>query len=243
MRREDLAKIVDESWVDLLLPLFEDPRMLAIQQALGDLRQKGKVFYPSIENVFRVFKDIPIDKVRVVIIGQDPYIKPGEAIGRAFAVPTDKPMPPSLKVIFRELQREYNVDDINSIDRTLSHWSDQGVMLLNTALTVEAGKSGSHSKLWMWFTEKVLGIISDYKRDAFQSWVVVSWGKHAQDIATSIIMDGSMVIKGGNLLMLTACHPQAQNYGSGQFVGCGHFEMINKFFESCIHGEQQIQWV
>jgi uracil-DNA glycosylase len=228
MIKEELEKIVHPSWVNILLPLFNDSRMLSIQHKLGKMITLGKKFYPEKSNIFRVFRDVPLDKVKVVIIGQDPYIRFNQAIGRAFAVPKEMMNPPSLDIIFKEIKRDYQLDDNYNIDSTLESWSNQGVLLLNTALTVEEGKSNSHANDWLWFIKEVI----DKLQEVTNGIIFVQWGTQAQ----TYNINEKLHYK------LKACHPQAENYGSGKFIGCNHFSTINKILEKDNGREYKINW-
>lgn len=227
MTADELKELVHESWVDFLLPLFNDERMRDIQRMLASEVKQGYEFYPEKKNVFRAFKLTPLDQVKVVIIGQDPYIRADQATGLAFAVPNHLKTPPSLRIIFQELERAYGVD-CDKVDSTLEPWAEQGVLLLNTALTVRKGKSNSHAKYWAWFTETVL----EKLQDKTSGLIFIQWGKQAQSYPINTLKHWQ----------LKACHPQAQNYGSAQFVGNGHFQAVNAIIEGNNGADFQINW-
>lgn len=179
---------------------------------------------------------MPMQDVKVVILGQDPYPQPNQAIGYSFAVNTNCTIPTSLRIIFKELDLHYH-QHTNPKDRTLTHWIKQGVFLLNTALTVEKGKAGSHLKLWENFTKEVIGIIS---REINPIWIL--WGKKAQSFEP-IILENFDVLK-HNIVpsILTSNHPasEAYNPGKGGFYGCNHFNLTNEILEQ--RGKQKIYW-
>lgn len=228
MTAQALERVVGPSWVDMLLPLFNDDRMLYLRQYLTVEKKKGYTVYPEMKNVFRTFKETPLDKVRVVVLGQDPYINEGQATGLAFAVPSGTPTPPSLRVIFQELEREYECDP-EKIDTSLLSWANQGVLLLNTALTVRRGTSNSHLSIWRWFIVEVLKRLQEHHTGL----IFVQWGKEAQKFSVNELLHHK----------LTACHPQSQNYGTGTFVGCGHFSKINEIVKGQNGHECQINWL
>lgn len=227
MNKAKLNDIVGESWADLMLPIFNDSRMLKILELLGDCQE----WYPEKENVFRAFKLCPLDQLKVIIIGQDPYHTPGKATGLAFGVPENELCPPSLRIIFRNLHSTYHGDEYISkedfnymYDRTLEHWAKQGVLLLNTALTVEKGKAGSHAEYWHWFTEEVIKAIEEYNDKV----IIVRWGKHAQSFNTKYAsLDGP--------------HPMAEYYTGGKMKFQGYFKIINQLLESI--NKEPIKWI
>ncbi len=153
----NLPKVIHESWTDVLTPLFEDIKM----QMILDTISKDK-YYPAKENVFKVFA-IPMDKIKVVILGQDPYSK-GEATGLAFGARSTGYMPASIKIIREEILRSITnlaKDMFYTAEwQTLNHWWKQGVFLYNSALTVEAGFPDSHTDIWQWFTRVIINTIS-----------------------------------------------------------------------------------
>jgi len=229
MTSEELSRIVDSSWVNFLLSLFNDPKMLEIQKTLGYLKQNNRQFYPETVNVFRVFRETKYEDVRVIIIGQDPYINKGEATGLAFAVPlgTTK-LPPSLRIIFEELEYEYDID-VSPNNCDLLHWSKQGVLLLNTALTVEAGKSNSHSQLWSWFIEAVIQKL----QEDLCGLIFIQWGKEAQKYKINEFLH----------TCLKSSHPMVEIYGSGKFLKNNHFKIVNEIITGQNGPEFQISWI
>jgi len=208
MSKELLIQLGD--WGKILGPLIDDPRFNDTRKAIVE-HNLNNVVYPNPENVFRAFELCQLKDLRVVILGQDPYHN-GQATGLAFGVNGGR-IPPSLRIIYKELcdQFDYTPDDF---DYSLEHWSKQGVLMLNTALTVNAKQPGSHSDIWKWWTKEVIKRICEYKRHT----IFVLWGKHAQSYKDLI-----------HIAVLQAAHPAAEAYsgGNGGFYGNGHFLNIN----------------
>ena len=194
--------IIHESWNELFSEIRES----------GFIKEINKLdpekFYPARESVFNVFR-MPLNEIKVVILGQDPYPQENQAIGYAFAVSHNTKKPFSLRVIEKEIG--------HPIDKTLQEWREQGVFLLNTALTVEKWNAGSHIKVWKPFTERVISYISSHK-----SCIWMLWGKHAQEYEKFIVSDfyQQHILKGA--------HPAAEAYGAGKFTGCQHFTKTNE---------------
>lgn len=232
MNNEKIPDIIHESWHEYLQPLFNDDRMKLINH---NILPHCK-FYPEANNIFRVFS-MPLEDIKVVILGQDPYPQPNQAIGLAFAVDKTITKPFSLRIIEKEIAREKfdgNESDMESyrIDRTLQSWHEQGVFLLNTALTVQHGIASSHIKYWQWFTEEVIKIIS---AEVTPIWML--WGGHAKKYRPTI--------RGAEILLfndiLEAPHPAAEAYGNlDKFSGCNHFSECNKILE--FKKQKQIIW-
>lgn len=209
---EPIPSVIHASWHEFLGPLFDDERMKKIKYGL----LPNTRFLPQPRDIFNVFST-PTDEVKVVILGQDPYPKPGDAIGYAFATAIDRPIPKSLGVIRTEIEEEgFDIDVYDDKWRTLSHWTKQGVFLLNTALTVEEARAGSHLRAWKWFTEEVIKFISNKINPI---WVL--WGAKAQSFQSQINFDN---------YILTAPHPAVEFYPNKgkSFYGCNHFRMINE---------------
>lgn len=170
-----VAKFVGPSWAPHLVDLFNTKTTQKIVATLKQERDKYTVF-PEQDDIFRAFRECPYDETRVVILGQDPYHTPGKAHGLAFSVPETEDPPPSLRNIFRELEEDLGfVDPSPSPD--LTRWARQGVLLLNTALTVREGQAGTHADLWTPFTQSVLQTIID----RFHPTIFVTWGSHARN--------------------------------------------------------------
>ncbi len=166
---------IEESWKSILEDEFAQPYFAEIKSFLVEEKRKGKVIYPPGSLIFNAFNTTPFDKVKVVVLGQDPYHGPKQAMGLCFSVSRDVPAPPSLKNIFKELHLDLGIPIPSHGD--LTYWAEQGVFLLNAMLTVERGKAGSHSKIgWQKFTNAVISILSE-KRDGL---IFLLWGKFAQ---------------------------------------------------------------
>jgi uracil-DNA glycosylase len=208
------------SWKSLLKDEFEKPYFISLAKDLKQLKTQGKTIYPPGPLIFNAFDHTPVDKVKVVIIGQDPYHGPGEAMGLSFSVPKGVRIPPSLKNIFKEMK-----DDIGGnlpIHGDLTSWADQGVFLLNAILTVEHKKAGSHKNLgWHLFTDAVIEKLSLQR----EGLVFMLWGNFARSKKVLIAPE-----KGH--LILEAPHPSP--LARGGFFGCKHFSKANAFLDSPI---------
>ena len=181
---------------------------------------RDPVVYPLPEHIFKAFENCLPEQVKVVIVGQDCYHKEGQATGMAFAVPPDCKIPPSLRNIQKELKADVGVD---LSDRTLQKWSDQGVLLLNSALTVRKGEPRSHLKQWEPFTDDVIKILSRTQKRL----VFLLWGKYAQSKEHLIDPTGSHLI-------LTASHPSPLAANRGGWFGQKHFSRTNSFLKDPI---------
>ena len=209
----DWAPLV-EDWRD-----SEDGRRLIA--AVDDRVAAGARVYPAA--VFRAFELTPLAGTRVVILGQDPYHGPGQAEGLAFSVPAGQRVPPSLRNIFRELQRDLGLPPPAS--GSLADWAARGVLLLNTALTVEDGQAAAHARLgWQTLTDRVVRLLAGRP----QPLVFMLWGAHAQTRAALIPADP------GRHLVLQCNHPSplAANRPPAPFIGCGHFGRASRFLEA-----------
>jgi uracil-DNA glycosylase len=214
------------TWADILGDEKKQPYFKKIMQFLQDERKTGKIIYPSQEEIFNAFKETPYDRVKVVILGQDPYHGPGQAHGLAFSVKPGVKPPPSLKNIFQELKNDLNLAIPNH--GCLKKWANQGVLLLNTALSVEQNKPQSHANIgWTVFTDKVIQKLNDYS----QPLVFLLWGAHAKN--------KSIFIKDKKHLVLTAAHPSPFSVHQG-FYHCKHFSKANIFLEK--NGQEPICW-
>jgi uracil-DNA glycosylase len=218
------------SWLEPLRGEFEKPYMGELKQFLLSERQRGRTIFPAAPNWFRALDLTPLDKVRVVILGQDPYHGPGQAHGLCFSVPPGVRPPPSLVNIFKELRSDLGIEP--SPHGFLEHWASQGVLLLNSVLTVETGQAASHRERgWERFTDAVVRLVND-KADPV---VFMLWGSYAQKKAAFV----DSIDRGGRHLVLNAPHPSPLSAHSG-FLGCRHFSKANAFLES--KGMQPIDW-
>jgi uracil-DNA glycosylase len=205
-----LFKDVDYGWEELKPLICSSHFDLTVEE----IKSRGGKIYPKKEDIFKAFTLCPLSKVRVVILGQDPYHN-GQATGLAFGV-AHKPIPPSLRIIHKELCNQFDHHQpIEEFDYTLEHWAKQGVLLLNTSLTVKEKNAASHAGLWDWFVLEVIKLIQRERRET----IFVLWGKHAQKFKKYI-----------NIAVLQSSHPAAEAYSGGQggFYDNGHFYNINE---------------
>lgn len=222
------------------MPINIDPTWHAFfkregqKQYLRDLADKvkqeyaSKTCYPPYNKIFNAFLLTPRDQVKVVIIGQDPYHNDGQAQGLSFSVPNGMKLPPSLVNIGKELEAEFGCPCINPNNGDLSDWAKQGVLLLNTSLTVQAHNAGSHASLgWMEFTDEVIRELDADDRPI----VFILWGAHAQKKKELLVNP--------NHLVLMSAHPSPFSAHKG-FFGNGHFKKANDWLES--QGESSIDW-
>lgn len=218
---------LEESWKKVLKEEFEKDYMKELLSYLQKELAEGQTVYPAKLLIFNSFKHTPFNKVKVVILGQDPYHGANQAHGLSFSVQKGVPIPPSLKNIYKELQSEFkNFQYPGHGD--LTRWADQGVLLLNTTLTVAATKAGSHQKKgWEIFTDRVIQVLSDKKSGI----IFLLWGKHAQAKAGLIDQQKHYV--------LTAAHPSPFSAHNG-FFGCGHFAKTNEILAK--NGQSPIDW-
>ena len=216
----------DESWADALLPEFDKDYMRSLKAFLREEKDKGKVIFPHSSLWFNALKSTPLHKVRVVILGQDPYPTPGHAHGLCFSVmPEVRPLPKSLINIFQELDDDLGIKNQNG---NLQRWADQGVLLLNSVLTVERGLANSHQgKGWEIFTDKVISVVNGLERPV----VFVLWGAYAQK-------KGAMIDETRHLVIRTP-HPSPLSAYRG-FFGSRPFSKINEFLKAS--GRAEIDW-
>ncbi|NLC36615.1 MAG: uracil-DNA glycosylase [Alcaligenaceae bacterium] len=201
-----------------------------LDQFLAQRLQEGATIYPA--RIFRALEELAPEDVHVVILGQDPYHGPGQAQGLAFSVPDDCPAPPSLRNIFNELAQEYP-DRPARRKNDLSDWSRQGVLLLNTSLTVEQGAAGSHArKGWEAVTDALINAVAASSHPK----VFLLWGNHAQSKQAAVEAHGSTckILKSNHPSPLSALRPPRP------FIGCGHFTQANTWLTSM--GQQAIDW-
>jgi uracil-DNA glycosylase len=225
MTDDDRIKL-EPSWKTALRDQFEQPYMQQLREFLRQEHAAGKEIYPPGPLIFNALNSTPLDKVKVVILGQDPYHGPGQAHGLSFSVQPGIATPPSLVNIFKELQRDLNIPIARH--GCLQSWADQGVLLLNTTLTVERGNAASHAnKGWQLFTDRIIEVVSEQRSDV----VFLLWGAHAQS--------KQKLIDGTKHLILKSVHPSPLSAYRG-FLGCGHFSQANRFLEQ--RGLAPIQW-
>ncbi|MBN8673510.1 MAG: uracil-DNA glycosylase [Chitinophagales bacterium] len=217
---------IEPRWKELLKDEFSKPYFQQIVLHLKTERTQGKTIYPPGPFIFNAFDTTPIDHVKVVILGQDPYHGPGQAHGLCFSVQKGIAPPPSLVNIFKELHDDIGITIPNH--GNLTHWAQQGVFLLNASLTVRAGEPMSHAKIgWATFTDTVIKKISEQKEHV----VFLLWGKFAQD--KKILIDET------KHLVLKAAHPSPLSAHNG-FMGCKHFSKANAWLMS--KGIDPVDW-
>jgi uracil-DNA glycosylase len=214
-----------------MLPIdyFSQPESEYAQQMLEKVlvaRNEGKIIYPQQDRIFHALIATPFSQARVVILGQDPYHGPGQAEGLSFSVPRGIPIPPSLKNIFKELEKDLGIPVARH--GHLESWARQGVLLLNTVLTVEEGRPASHAGHgWEKLTDGIIKKLSNERNHL----IFLLWGKHAQQKAS--------LIDASKHTILTAPHPSPLSAYQG-FFGCHHFSRVNELLKD--HGEVPITW-
>ena len=216
---------IAKSWYELLKPEFEKPYYKELQKFLEEEYSHYTV-YPEADNVFHALDLVPFDKVKVVIIGQDPYHAPRQAHGLCFSVQKGVPIPPSLQNIYKEIQNDLGYPIPKTGD--LTYWARQGVLLLNSVLTVRAGQAGSHrGRGWEKVTDSVISLLDEREEPV----VFMLWGAPARAKKT--------LITSPRHLILECPHPSPLSAYAG-FFGCGHFRKANEFLTE--HGLEPIDW-
>ncbi len=217
---------IEASWKYILKEEFNKPYFGQIALHIKTEKSQGKIIYPPGSLIFNAFNTTAFDKVKVVILGQDPYHGPGQAHGLCFSVQNGVPPPPSLINIFKELHDDTGVPIPNH--GNLTHWAQQGVFLLNASLTVRAGEPMSHSKIgWAEFTDAVIKKMSSEREHV----VFILWGKFAQE--------KRVLIDEGKHCILKSAHPSPLSASAG-FFGCRHFSKTNEYLVS--KGIDPIDW-
>lgn len=215
-----------ESWVRAV-PLLREGYHQELVQKVNKLRQQNAI-YPTQTQLLRALELTSFKNTKVILLGQDPYHGENQAHGLAFSVPEGTPTPPSLRNIFKEIAADIYRDDTAAPSTDLSRWAQQGVLLLNAALSVEAGKAGSHQRLgWHELTDQIVTTLSHQRRHL----VFLLWGAHAQS--------KRKLIKSKNHLVLETAHPSPLSAYRG-FSGCRHFSQTNAYL--LLHGKKPIQW-
>ncbi|MCQ2144984.1 MAG: uracil-DNA glycosylase [Bacteroidales bacterium] len=216
---------IESSWKAALAEEFEKPYFENLVRFLHAEKAAGKTVYPPGSQIFRAFDLTPLNQVKVVILGQDPYHNPGQAMGLSFSVPDGVPAPPSLKNIFKEIETDLGIR--MSGRPNLENWARQGVLMLNAILTVEANKAASHSRIgWEEFTDAVIRYLSDNT----EGTVFMLWGNFARTKAA--------LIDSSRHHVLTAAHPSP--LARGAFFGCRHFSKANEMLVA--EGKTPIDW-
>ena len=209
---------LEKSWEKVLHDELQAPRYAALCSFLEREYASGKQIYPPKSEIFAAFDRTPFDKVKVVVIGQDPYHRPGQAHGLCFSVRDGVKQPPSLKNIFKEVGTERESGD-------LTGWAEQGVLLLNRALTVKKGKPGSHQSKWKRFTETVIKKLAERNHLVF-----IAWGNEAQEAVAQIDATKHKVLK--------SAHPSPLS--CRRFFGNKHFKRANEYLLQT--GQEEINW-
>ena len=215
-----------DSWNAYLGEEFGAPYMQALRAFLAEEKAAHKVIYPHSSHWFRAFELTPLEQVKVVILGQDPYHGPNQAHGLCFSVRPGVPTPPSLQNIYKELAADVGTSPVNH--GFLESWARQGVMLLNSVLTVEQGNAGSHrNRGWETFTDRAIQVINEYCSGV----VFLLWGSYAQKKAS--------FVDRGKHLVLHAPHPSPLSAHRG-FFGTRHFSQANAFLQE--RGAAPVDW-
>jgi uracil-DNA glycosylase len=219
---------ISDGWKKILSAEFEADYFKGITSFLDDAYSAGKVVYPPMEKIFNAYNQTSYDQLKEVIIGQDPYHRPGQAQGLCFSVPEGIKRPPSLLNIFKELQSDLGI--AISLQGDLTPWAKQGVFLLNTYLTVEEGQPLSHKTIgWEKFTMQTLAKINEKDFPV----IFMLWGNEAKSLAS--------LIDHRKHYILTASHPAAETHGLNRgFFGCKHFSKANEILKSL--GAKPIDW-
>ncbi len=217
--------IIEESWKKVLSEEFEKDYFAETASFLKKEKREGITIYPPGSLIFNAFALTPFDKVKVVILGQDPYHGPGQAHGLSFSVPDGVRIPPSLVNIYKEIESDLGKQVAQT--GNLEKWAKQGVFLLNAVLTVRAGQPTSHSNIgWQTFTDAVIRTISQHKKNV----VFMLWGNYARSKRE--------LIDAHRHLVLEAAHPSPM--ARGAFFGCRHFSKANDYLAST--GQDTIAW-
>jgi uracil-DNA glycosylase len=223
-----MAIELEASWLKVLSDEFGKDYMLKLKQFLKEEKQAGKTIYPKSADIFNAFAKTPFNEVKVVILGQDPYHGPNQAHGLSFSVQKGVRVPPSLQNIYKELSTDipgFKIPDTGD----LTEWAEQGVLLLNATLTVQAANAGSHQKKgWEKFTDTVIKTISEKKKGV----VFILWGAYAQSKAILIDETKHLIIK--------STHPSPLAVSHGGFFGSKPFSKTNAYLEQ--QGEKPIDW-
>jgi uracil-DNA glycosylase len=220
---------IPESWRAALEPVLTAPKTQALAAFLAAEEAAGKAIYPPHGTRLAALALTPLDAVKVVVLGQDPYHGPGQAHGLSFSVPDGMRLPPSLRNIFQELTSDLGLPRASS--GNLTRWAQQGVLLLNAVLTVEDGQPAAHQgRGWEELTDAVVAAVVAKAEPC----VFLLWGSHAQKKALSV-----SGLTASHHLVLTAPHPSPLSAHRG-FLGCGHFSQANAFLQA--HGRGAVDW-
>lgn len=214
------------SWLNVLGSEFQKPYMCRLREFLVEEKKLRKVIYPAGSQIFNALNSTPFESVKVVILGQDPYHGPGQAHGLCFSVLPGVKVPPSLKNIYKEIERDLGIAVPSG--GCLQSWAEQGVLLLNATLTVEQGKAGSHQgRGWEQFTDQVVATLNQQR----EGLVFLLWGSYAQK--------KGKIIDVSKHLVLSSPHPSPLSAHRG-FLGNGHFSRVNQYLQQ--QGKAPIDW-
>lgn len=217
---------LEQSWKQLLLPEFEHEYMQALSEFLRSEKAAGKTIFPAGSEIFNALNSTPFDKVKVVVLGQDPYHGPEQAHGLSFSVRSGVPLPPSLKNIYKEIFNDLGFPPSRS--GNLQCWANQGVLLLNCVLTVQSGNAASHQgKGWERFTDRIIALLNERRKNL----VFLLWGAYAQ-------RKGALIDRKRHLV-LESVHPSPLSASRG-FFGNHHFSQTNRYLET--HHQAPIDW-
>lgn len=216
---------IHQSWLDEIEEEFKKPYMESLRSFLIDEKSKGSMIYPPSDKIFNAIYKTSLDDTKVVIIGQDPYHNRGQANGLSFSVNPEIKIPPSLANIFKELRDDLGCDIPSH--GNLQNWTEQGVLLLNSILSVEEGKPGSHANRgWEVFTDSLIAVLNKRK-----DLVFILWGNYASK--------KGIKIDDNKHLILRSAHPSPLSSHKG-FFGCKHFSKTNNYLEK--KGKTPIDW-
>ena len=210
-------------WKDKVLLAYN---FLDINKKMKDEEESGKIILPKNNLIFNAFNYFNVSDTKVIIIGQDPYLHEHQAMGLSFSVPNGVRVPPSLQNIFKEINRSLGLKKIYNKDGDLTRWAEQGVLLLNRALTLRSGKSNSHKKVWKKFTDYIIRYISKNMSNC----VFLLWGNNAIEVE-KLISDKHLILKSG--------HPSPLNR-KRDFINNNHFLLCNKYLKK--HHKTIINW-
>lgn len=217
---------IHPSWKAALADEFGKPYFKNLISFIKEEKAEGKTIYPAGSLIFNAYDTTPIDDVKVVILGQDPYHNPGQAMGLSFSVPQGVRLPPSLRNIYKELSDSLGIEKAGHGD--LTKWAEQGVLLLNSMLTVEKNKPGAHQRSgWQFFTDATIKAVSDQRENV----VFMFWGAFAKKKA--VLVDRS------KHLVLESAHPSPFSADKG-FFGNNHFKLANEYLVA--NGREAINW-
>jgi uracil-DNA glycosylase len=219
------ALVTDANWRKALTEKVPETVFTSLESYLNERHQQGEIIFPDVPYWFRAINELPLQKVKVVIMGQDPYHGVGQAQGLSFSVPESAKIPPSLRNIFKEIESDCGIKNESG---DLTRWLEQGVLLLNATLTVEQGKAGAHQKQgWEVITDAIITIVNEQQDNC----VFLLWGGYAEKKAT--------LLDSNKHLILTAPHPSPLSAHRGWF-NCRHFSKVNEHLNKL--SQQSINW-